>query len=198
VPADGIMSRVDVIAAGDRLVIRRMCDVPDEYERMVRWRNEPHVREWWDPDDPPMTTAAAVREYRPLTDPASSTTACIIEEDGRPIGYVQFYPWGAEPEEALALGVSFDERAWGLDIFIGEPSRVGRGVGSRAVDLVCGYLFSERGATSVELVAAQANDRALGAYAKAGFHRARRVLDTDTKDGQRVESSLMVREPPAL
>jgi len=184
---------MEVIVAGEGLVIRRLRDEPPEYERIARWRNEPHVREWWDPDDPPMTAATAVAEYRPLTAPGSSTTACIIEAAGRPIGYIQFYRWADEPDGVRALGFSFADDAWGLDVFIGDPSCVGRGIGPKAIDLLCRHLFAERGASSVELVAAQANTRSLRAYEKAGFRKGQTVLDTDLKDGQRVESWLMVR-----
>lgn len=188
---------MDVIASERGLVIRRLRDAPEDYEHLVRWRNEAHVRAWWDPDDPPMTMETAVREYRPLTNPGESTRACVIEMDGRPIGYIQFYRWADEPEDAAALGLAFDEGAWGLDVFIGEPSDIGLGVGPRVLDLLCRYLFEERGATSVQLIAAQANARALRAYRKAGFDPAAAVLDTDTKDGRRVESWLMVRRAPS-
>ena len=185
---------MDVIAREEGLAIRRMRDEPDEYLRMVRWRNEPHVREWWDPDDPPLTVDGAIEEYRSLIHSDSPTTACIIEVNDEPIGYIQFYQWSKYPNDARALGVSVGEDVWSLDVFIGEPQRVGRGVGPRAVDLLCRYLFSDRGASTVALVTAQANSHALHAYRKVGFLPTTRVLDTDTKDGQRVESWLMVRE----
>src|SRR5207244_3999544 len=111
--------------------------------------------------DGPMTVDAAIAKYRSRTDPASPTAAGIIEADGQPIGYIQCYPWAAYPEDGDALGIRFDDHAWGLDVFIGEPSRVGRGIGPMAIDLLCRHLFAQRGATSVELVAAQANARAL-------------------------------------
>jgi RimJ/RimL family protein N-acetyltransferase len=188
---------MDVIARERELAIRRLRDAPEDYERLVRWRNEPHVRAWWDPDDPPMTVEEAVREYRPLTDPSEPATGCVIEMDARPVGYIQFYRWADEPEDGAVMGLAFDDGAWGVDIFIGEPSAVGVGVGPRAVDLLCRYLFDQRGAASVQLVAAQANASALRAYAKVGFRQAAAVLDTDTKDGRRVKSWLMVRWAPS-
>jgi aminoglycoside 6'-N-acetyltransferase len=186
-----------VIAREGNLAIRRLIDDPGDYGLIVRWRNEPHVREWWDPDDPPMTLAAAIEEYRADTREGSSTTACIIEQDGSPIGFLQCYRWSDEPSDAEVLGISLDDDAWGLDLFIGEPAMVGRGVGPRVIDLLCRFLSAERGASSVALVAAQDNARALSAYEKAGFRRVQAVLDTDVKDGQRVWSWLLVRDVPA-
>jgi aminoglycoside 6'-N-acetyltransferase len=186
---------LDVIAREQTLVIRRMRPEHDDYERMVRWRNEPHVREWWDPDEPPLSLEEAEREYGPQTQPDSALTACVIEHDGHPVGYVQFYPWLAEDTTALDIP-PFDDQTWGLDIFVGEPELVGRDIGSRSVDLVCRYLYGNRGASAVALVAAKANRRALRAYEKAGFQSTASVLDTDTRDGLRVESWLMVRQRP--
>src|SRR5207253_4376667 len=48
-----------VIVGEGALSIRRMRDEPGEFERMAGWRNQPHVREWWDPDDPPLSAEAA-------------------------------------------------------------------------------------------------------------------------------------------
>ena len=188
---------MDMIVDADDLLIRRLRDDPSDYELIVRWRNEPHVREWWDPDDPPMTLASAIEEYRADTREGSPATACILERGNEPIGFLQFFRWSDEPSDAEVLGISLEEDAWGLDLFIGEPSHVGSGVGPRVIDLLCRFLFEERSASSVALVAAQDNARALRAYEKAGFRRVQAVLDTDVKEGRRVESWLLVRDASA-
>lgn len=184
---------MDGIAAEGNLRIRRMRDDDADYELMVRWRNEPHVRQWWDPHDGPMTLEAARRTYGPRTRGEDPATACVIELDGRAIGYVQFYPWDEEPEAIDVIGLPKLEGAWGLDIFLGEPDLVGRGLGPTAVDLLCRHLFEERGASQVVIVAAVENARALRAYEKAGFVLTDRVLETDTRGGERVDSWVLVR-----
>lgn len=184
----------ETIASEGDLRIRRMRDDEAEYERMVRWRNAPHVREWWDPDDPPLTLEEARDHYGPRTRERDPEVPCIIELEGRPIGYLHFYPWEDEPEALDARELPSISGAWGLDIFIGEPDLVDRGIGTRAVDLLCRSLFRDRRASAVMIVAAVDNARALRAYEKAGFVRKGRVLDTDTRGGQRVESWMLVRE----
>ena len=170
-----------------------MRDEQEEYERMARWRNQPHVREWWDPDEPPLSVEDARGEYGPDTKTDSATILCVIEQDHRPAGFMQFYRWSSYSEEAKSIGIPFDEDTWGLDIFIGEPQLVGQGLGSASVDLLCRHLFDQRGASAVALAALKENARALRAYEKAGFHRTASVLDLDTRHGDRVESWLMVR-----
>jgi RimJ/RimL family protein N-acetyltransferase len=187
----------DVIAADGDLVIRRMRDEIEDYERIVAWRNQPHVREWWDPDDPPLTLEAAIEELRAETRPSHPTTACIIEVSGAPGGYIQFYPWDADKPYLEEVGITLPDGAWGLDIYIGEPALIDQGIGSRTVRLLSDHLFSDHAASAVALVTEAENSRAQAAYARAGMRSVERFLDTDLRNGQRVESILMIRDRPS-
>jgi aminoglycoside 6'-N-acetyltransferase len=186
----------DVIAADGAVAIRRMRDHPDDYALIVGWRNRPHVREWWDPDDPPLTLEGAIEELRPLTRGSDANTAAIIEFEGAAIGYLQFYPWDEETAYLAEVGITLPDGAWGLDIFIGEQTLVDHGIGSRTVRLISDHLFAEHGATAVALATEAGNLRAQAAYVRAGMRVVERFLDTDTRDGQRVESVLMIRDQP--
>jgi aminoglycoside 6'-N-acetyltransferase len=187
----------DVIAADADLAIRRMRDHPDDYALIVAWRNNPHVREWWDPDEQPMTMSGAIEQLGPQTRGDDPTTPCIIEHDGVPVGYIEFYPWDAEEPYLAEIGLSLPKGSWGLDIFIGESGLVSKGIGSRTVRLISDTLFAERGATAVALIMEAGNGRAQAAYTRAGMRvSGEPFLDTDMRDGQRVESILMIRDRP--
>lgn len=188
----------DELARGGDLAIRRMRDYRDDCELVLRWRNEPHVAEWWDTDDEaaPMTLDHVVKKYGPLVEDGSRSTGCIITVGDRPIGYLQFYPLSAEADEPREMGIADVDGAFGLDIFIGEPGMIDRGVGSRTVALLTRHLFAERDATSVALLTPIGNARAQRAYEKAGFHKVKQALDTDVVDGERRMSWLMVLERP--
>ncbi|MEA2556516.1 MAG: aminoglycoside 6-N-acetyltransferase [Actinomycetota bacterium] len=134
------------------------------------------------------------QHYGPRTDPQDVTIAAFIELNETPIGYIQFYPWAAYAEEARDMSIPLDGESWGLDVFIGEPDALNQGHGSRAVDLLCRYLFDECGATSVALLTEITNSRAQRAYEKAGFRKVRHALDLDVRAGERIQSWLMVRE----
>ncbi len=192
------MAQEGFIARDADLKIRRMRAERDDYELLVRWRNEPHVAEWWDTDDEPapVTFQRVVDHYGPRMDPEGSTTSCIIELGDRPVGYLQFYRWDDYAEEMRDTGVATGPDTYGLDILIGEPDVVGVGVGSRAVALTCAYLFDQRGANTVALLTAVDNLRAHRAYERAGMRKVEQVLDTDVRDGERVLSWLMVIERP--
>ena len=180
----------DVAGDGD-LTIRRLRNDPEDLGLLVRWRAMPHVRAWWDPDEPPPGPGEVAATYGERTHPSSPTTPCIIELDGRPVGYVQCYRWASFAEEARAMDVEFDDRTFGLDVLIGEPDALG--VGSRAVDLLCRHLERELDASWIALTTEVGNARAQRAYEKAGFVKVREVLDLDTRDGERARCFLMER-----
>ena len=183
------------ISDGD-LTIRRLRDDPADFEAMARWRAQPHVAEWWDPDEPIPDADAIARDYRDEAQPAATTRGCIIEVGDRPVGYLQFYRWLDFADEIGDTGIEPDDGSWGIDIHVGEPDMIGTGTGVRAVRLICPYLAREHGATDVSLTTELANERAQRAYERAGFVKVRHVLDTDTRDGERVTCWLMRWDPP--
>ena len=95
-----------------------------------------------------------------------------------------------------AMGIPAIEGSFGLDIFIGEPDVIDRGVGSRVVALLARHLFETRDATAIALLTPVDNTRAHRAYEKAGFRKVKQTLDTDVVDGERRMSWLMVLERP--
>jgi aminoglycoside 6'-N-acetyltransferase len=187
----------DVIAADGDLVIRLLRDHEDDYTRVVAWRNSSRVREWWDPDEPPVNLSGVIDEFALRTGGDGFTTSCIIELEGVPIGFIQFYPWDAEAAYLAEIGLTLPSGSWGLDIFIGEAGLDGRGVGSRSVRLLSDHLFAACDASAVALVMEATNARARTAYLRAGMHvSGSPFLDTDTRGGQPVESLLMTRDRP--
>jgi aminoglycoside 6'-N-acetyltransferase len=187
----------DVIAADGDLAIRLLRTSAGDYDAIVAWRNSPHVREWWDPDDSALTLAALTAELDEQNREGETTTSCMIELGGQAVGFIQFYPWDAEVEYLSEIGVTVPEGSWGLDIFIGKPGLEGTGIGSRSVRLLSDHLFGERGATAVALITEASNARAQAAYRRAGMRVSGDPFrDTDTRGGHPVESILMIRDRP--
>ena len=181
----------DRIAWDGSLCIRRSRDAAAEYAQIAWWMNQPHVKHWWDPDLPPATPESVARDYPAAGDDPGVN--CLIELDGRPVGFIQFYRWSWYPEERAMLGVAVDADAWGLDVLIGERALLDRGIGSRAVDLLCRRLERHECASAVLLVTDVENLRAHRAYEKVGFVTVNEILDTDTRHGERVRSHVMRR-----
>jgi aminoglycoside 6'-N-acetyltransferase len=90
-------------------------------------------------------------------DLANDGAAFAIEVDGRLAGWLGF----TEENEP-------DYRHAGLDIFL-APEHQGRGLGPAALRLAARWLVEERGHHRLTIDPAQANDRAIRAYASVGF-----------------------------
>jgi aminoglycoside 6'-N-acetyltransferase len=141
-----------------------------------RWLETPHVAQWWhDPDE----QFALVSED--LDHPAMDQF--VVTADDRPFAYLQCYDPTAWPDNGLGthpLG------ARGIDQFIGELDMVDRGHGSALIRSFADGLL-KTGTPRVVTDPDPENVRAVRAYEKAGFQKARLV---NTPDGRAL---LMVR-----
>jgi len=133
------------------------------------WLAKPHVREWW---GDPREQLALVRDD--FDDPAMEQF--IVATADRPFAYLQSYDPSAWPEGGLG---EHPGGTRGIDQFIGEAHMVGRGHGSAFIRAFTEGLLSA-GAPRVVTDPDPENGRAVRAYEKAGFQKARLV---DTPDG---------------
>jgi aminoglycoside 6'-N-acetyltransferase len=157
-----------------------------DYPRLLGWLRAPHVREWWgDPEE----ELALIRD---MVEGRDSTRPYIIELDGAPAGYIQVwfvgdnqdqageYPWVAElPLDAV-----------GVDLTIGEPALLSRGIGSAALGLFVRRLRAE-GRRTIVIDPDPANARAVRAYRKAGFRPIPRL------EGRTGDALIMQHHPEA-
>ncbi|MGA7429759.1 MAG: GNAT family N-acetyltransferase [Xanthobacteraceae bacterium] len=138
---------------------------------MVRnWLEAPHVAEWWgDPDE----QFVLVRDD--LEHPAMQQF--IVAIDDRPFAYLQSYDPIAWPDNGFGAQ---PDGTRGLDQFIGETDMIGCGHGSVLIRSFIERLVKS-GTPRVVTDPDPANGRAVRAYEKAGFEKARLV---DTPDGR--------------
>jgi aminoglycoside 6'-N-acetyltransferase len=132
-------------------------DVAHDLPQLRVWLARPHVTRWWGDRDEAL---AAIRQHSP-------TAHALIAVDARPVGYLC---WQSPLSEELAAAGLSDLPAdlIDVDILIGEPDFVGRGIGPQALTLLLDRLRA-LGRTSVGIAAAAANPRARRAYERAGF-----------------------------
>lgn len=133
--------------------------------RLHGWLHQPHVRQWW--GEPP-TLAAVEAKYLPRIRGESATQSFLILYGNGPIGYIQKYRIRNYPEYAAVIQVG--EQDAGLDLFIGEPDYLGRGVGSEAVRrFLRQVVFADPEVEGCVLGPAVGNLPAIRCYQKAGF-----------------------------
>lgn len=87
------------------------------------------------------TTLAA--ELDPIRDRVrgtadTATHMLMVAERGRPIGWAQWYRWADYPAEAAAVDAMQDEL--GIDYAIGEPTAIGRHLGTEMIASLVRYL----------------------------------------------------------
>lgn len=135
----------------------------DDVALLVRWDHDPDVAaaiggrgaEWYD------WPAELVRDvpWRELL---------IVEERGRPIGFLQLTD--AREEESHYWG-DIEPGTWALDIWIGSPDDRGRGLGTEAMKLALRRVFDQHDAEMVVIDPVVGNHRAIGFYERLGFER---------------------------
>jgi aminoglycoside 6'-N-acetyltransferase len=99
-----------------------------DFPLVLRWLRAPHVRTWWWGGEP--TAGDVEREYGPAVDGTEPTRMYTIRLDAEPVGVIQCYRHADHPDWEHAVGMA---GAAGIDYFIGDSERCGRGVGSAVI-----------------------------------------------------------------
>lgn len=140
------------------------------------------MRRWWndDPneDDYPEGTIAEWLTAVRGTDP---TDMFLIRMDGRPIGVMQSYRVDSYPDYVAELG-ELPEPAFSLDLFIGEPALIGRGIGPALLRAFLPMAFAKYGLDFCVIGPSRSNVAAIRAYEKVGFRYLKDYREEDTRD----------------
>jgi aminoglycoside 6'-N-acetyltransferase len=140
-----------------------------------RWFNMPHVNEWWEIDGNHHPSLNLVKKhYSPRILGDERVDVYLIIHDGKPIGMVQSCKMGDEPDEKANFGL--DRSCAGIDMLIGEPVYVHRGLGSGIIrEFLKEIIFKEYDVDWCIVDPYVKNEIAIKAYKKAGFKYLRTV-----------------------
>ena len=137
------------------------------------WLHTPHVQMWW---DTPATLEEMRAEYLPRIQDEHPATPFVILCDDAAIGYIQTYPVRAGEWGDLA-----PPGAIGLDLFIGDPAYVHRGLGPRILTRFLNEIAFARSDAARCFVDPPAHNRvAIRAFEKAGFRYVGTVHEVGT------------------
>lgn len=165
------------------LVLRHMEDT--DVETMLRWLQDERLLKDYEGRDQHFDRTLVEKKFFSRKN-EEKITACVFEESGRPLGYLQFYP--ADPQE---YGLEDAQTAYAADIFIGEIDWQGRGVGVRILQLAAAYLEKETEACRLVVDPRRENERAIRCYEKAGFRRVRVLPAHERHEGKWHDCVLM-------
>lgn len=160
-----------LIAQSDPIAIREMLACEADFRLFLKWMTDPDTMIFWEGLSSLYTYDRVVAEYEENV--AEGVTPCIIEYDGKPIGFCQFCPLDAEyylvPEDAYRAHLGDAETVYGIDIILGDTAYRDRGVGTACMKLLVGALFEKHGADAVLIDPKVHNARAIRCYHKCGF-----------------------------
>ena len=139
---------------------------PEHYPLLRQWLEAPHMREWWgDPDE----ELGFIRE---MVEGRDTTRPFLFGVDGEPVGYIQYWFIGHHQNEQWTKDhpwlLELPSETVGVDLSIGDPAKLSKGIGSKALSRFCAMLKGE-GHETIIIDPDPANGRAVRAYWKAGF-----------------------------
>jgi aminoglycoside 6'-N-acetyltransferase len=158
----------------------------DDIELLIAWRADRRVNEWYGGLE-----EATPEAIRADWDDEAWCERGIIEVDGRPVGFVQWYPVDAEVEAVYLLPNG--PKYWGMDIFLGEPALFGKRIGTEVIRMLSNQLLNDHIADVVVIDPHQRNKRAIRSYEKAGFIYSHDLPAHEAQDGITYDAVLMTK-----
>ncbi|SDU56380.1 GNAT family N-acetyltransferase [Jiangella alkaliphila] len=142
-----------------------------DFPLLHRWLDRPHVARWWNHETTP---EALERDFGGTTDGTEPGEDLLALVDGAPVGLVQRSRLAdfAEYEDEFAALTEVPDGAVTIDYLVGDPARVGRGLGTEMIRAVVVDTWAIRSDVPAVLVAVvAANTASWRALEKAGFGR---------------------------
>lgn len=136
----------------------------DDIPLLKRWDEKPHViaagggDDWYDWD------AEIPRD-------ADWGELLIAEEAGRPVGVMEIVDPAKEPSHYWG---DIEDNMRALDIWIGEESDLGRGLGTQMMHAAFERCFADRQVTAIVIDPLESNIRARRFYERLGFESVER------------------------
>jgi aminoglycoside 6'-N-acetyltransferase len=186
------------IADGTEQVIAFRRLARTDFPVLGEWLAAPHVREWWNHE---FTPEALEDDFGDAIDGLEAGEDWVAELDGRPVGLFQYsrfddYPeYAEEMDDVYPVGTG----AASIDYLVGDPERIGRGLGTALIIAFVDFAFA-RDPTTTHLVVPvnSANERSWRALLRAGFRLvARGEMDPDNPVHERMHEVLRIdRQSP--
>jgi len=142
---------------------------------MHGWFAQAHVAEWYR-DEAKLSYEGVVAKYAPRIQGHEPVRAFIIAYGNHPIGYIQVYMVRDYPDYRAYIDV--DDGTAGVDLFIGDPAYVNRGLGGPMLALFLrAIVFASADVTGSLIDPEVANARAIRSYEKVGYRHMTTIED---------------------
>ncbi len=154
------------------IYLRDIVDNEEEYNRLYNWCLNPSVYKYF--EQRILSYDEVVSKYKRRVGNEEVKTLIILYK-AREIGLVQYEKMDEEDRERF--GILLDDVV-SIDIFIGDSSFYGLGIGTRVVKYIGKYLLSKFDMVIVNVQST--NDSSINMCLKSGFKKLREVDYSDT------------------
>ncbi|WP_436789406.1 GNAT family N-acetyltransferase [Yinghuangia sp. YIM S10712] len=155
-----------------------------DFPLLSTWLAQPHVARWWNHE----TTAEAVaRDFGAAARGEEPSEDLLVHLDGTPVGLVQRCRIDDYPEyhDELAPVIDLPAGTVSIDYLIGDPERIGRGLGTRMIRAVVAATWTDHPDAPAVIVPVHADNAASWrALEKAGL---RRIAEADIEPDNPVD-----------
>ena len=153
---------LDII--NDKIRVRTLTE--EDYTYLLKWLTDEKVLEFYGGRDKKYTYESLKEHYsKPHKEEFNRV---IIEYQGKPIGYGQFFKLDDELFAEYHYPKS-NKIVYGMDQFIGKTNYWNKGIGTKYIKTIIDYLQKERKIDAIILDPHKNNPRAIKSYQKAGF-----------------------------
>ena len=150
--------------------------VEEDLPQLFTWLARPHVRRWYSAE--PRSYLEVAAKYGPRTRPGSAVRAFVIVVDGADAGYVQCYRLEDLPGYRALLGAEAETGVTGMDLFIGDEWRTGRGLGALLIRrFLHDHVLADAAVRACVAGPHEGDAAAIRAFEKAGFVRWKTVVN---------------------
>lgn len=168
----------DFIIQNGHLTVRYLSET--DKGLLVKWLSDPEILQYYEGRDHPHDEGKVARHF---FEDDEDVVRCVIEYDGSPIGYLQFYEVDEVEREIYGYD-DFAETIYGMDQFIGESAYWNKGIGTELVRSVVAYLMAEKGAHRIVMDPQTQNTRAIRCYEKCGFEKVKLLPNHELHEGK--------------
>lgn len=182
------------ICGNEELGLRPLMDTSEDFALLTKWLSNPDVCEYYE-GKTKLYTLADVKEkfvVKAMDDDSQYVQVGIIQAEGKPIGFLQFYPTTIKEYEIdNYIGETKYSSPYGMDIVIGDTRYWNKGFGTEIMKKTMQFLFQQEGADIILIDPQIWNKRAIRCYEKCGFKPIFVAKSRELHDDEPIDCQIM-------